>query len=141
LEVPIYFFIYLLHISSAAGIYIVERSWAFVKKRVFMILLLIAGWTSYSDLTSGSLPADEADSSAVQTQQKRQKAAIPFRRITVSPGDTLLSVTEQISQQLPAIDTVVDDFSVLNPSVDPNHLQIGATYAFPYYGKSTATSK
>ncbi|WP_193437422.1 hypothetical protein [Sporolactobacillus pectinivorans] len=103
-----------------------------MKKRIFTILFLIACWTSYADLTSGSLPAGKTVATAVPNQIK-ERAAVPFQRITVAPGDTLLSITERISKKAPAIDTVINNFSILNPSVNPNHLKIGETYAFPCY--------
>lgn len=102
-----------------------------MKKRIFTILFLIACWTSYTDLTSGSLPAGQAQTPA----QSAEKAAVPFQRITVAPGDTLLSIAERINKSQPSIDNVIKDFSVLNPSVDPNHLQIGRAYAIPFYDR------
>lgn len=111
-----------------------------MKKRFFTILFILACWTSYSDLTSGSLPAGQASATRPSMKESRQsrpveKAAINFQRITVEPGDTLLSVTERMNEQQTSIEQVLKDFSILNPSADPNHLQIGSTYAFPYYDK------
>lgn len=104
-----------------------------MKKRIFTILFLIACWTSYADLSSGSLPAGQAEQTSVTS---REQAAIPFRRVTIAPGDTLLSVAERINRSEPDIDRLMKDFAALNPSVDPNRLQIGETYAFPDYNKN-----
>jgi hypothetical protein len=103
-----------------------------VKKRIFTILFLIACWTSYQDLTSGSLPAGKNEA-ATNQPQAQETAAVPYLRVTVSPGDTLLSITERVSSRQPDINQVIHDFLTLNPSVDPNHLKIGETYAFPVY--------
>ncbi|MFT8362117.1 MAG: LysM domain-containing protein [Sporolactobacillus sp.] len=102
------------------------------KKSVFTIIALIACWTTYSDLSSGSLPASSAEEPEIQTASA-ERAAIAYKAIKVSPGDTLLSISERINKDEPAIDKLVRDFSTLNPSVDPNHLEIGKTYAFPCY--------
>lgn len=110
-----------------------------MKKRIFTILFLIACWTSYQDLTSGSLPAGKtAESSAAQASAPavQETAAAPYQRVTVVPGDTLLSITERLSSKPADISKVLHDFSVLNPSVDPNHLKIGQTYAFPVYSSN-----
>ncbi|MDN3955397.1 LysM peptidoglycan-binding domain-containing protein [Sporolactobacillus laevolacticus] len=108
-----------------------------MKKRFFTILFIMACWTSYVDLTSGSLPAGQA---AQPVKTVTEKAAVPYQRITVAPGDTLLSITEKINENEPSIERVLKDFAVLNPSVDPNHLQIGETYAFPNYDKTSVSS-
>ncbi|MFT8317521.1 MAG: hypothetical protein ABF651_04520 [Sporolactobacillus sp.] len=104
-----------------------------IKKRIFTIIFLIACWTTYSDLTSGSLPAGAVDNGSAQPAAA-EHAAIVSKQITVNPGDTLLSISEQINQtDEPSIDQVLKDFSTLNPSANPNHLEIGKNYAFPYY--------
>ncbi|TGA99603.1 hypothetical protein E4665_04575 [Sporolactobacillus shoreae] len=108
-----------------------------MKKRIFTILFLVACWTSYSDLTSGSLPAGKTVATTAIQNQVKEKSAVPFQRITVAPGDTLLSVTERISNQVPPITDVINNFSILNPSVDPNHLQIGKVYSFPVYSQKS----
>ncbi|GGL40105.1 LysM peptidoglycan-binding domain-containing protein [Sporolactobacillus putidus] len=102
-----------------------------MKKRIFTLLILIVCWTSYTDLTSGSLPAG----TAAKTSAQSVNAPLSFQKITVAPGDTLLSVAERINKTSPSIDQVIKDFAILNPSVDPNHLQIGRAYAFPYYDR------
>lgn len=107
-----------------------------VKKRIFTILFLIACWTSYQDLTSGSLPAGKTTAASSSQPPAQETAAVPFQRITVAPGDTLLSITERTNSRQPDISKVISDFSVLNPSVDPNHLKIGQTYAFPVYSSN-----
>lgn len=106
-----------------------------MKKRIFTILFLIACWTSYQDLTSGSLPAGKTADSAAQASAPAVQVttASPYQRVTVAPGDTLLSITERLSSKPADISKVLRDFSVLNPSVNPNHLKIGQTYAFPVY--------
>ncbi|RYM02221.1 LysM domain-containing protein [Sporolactobacillus sp. THM7-7] len=101
-----------------------------MKKKVFTILLLLVCWTSYADLTTGTLPSGQKTDFSVPGSEK---AAVPFKRITVEPGDTLLSITERINEGDVSIDQVMDDFTILNPSADPNHLQIGKSYAFPDY--------
>ncbi|RYL91600.1 LysM peptidoglycan-binding domain-containing protein [Sporolactobacillus sp. THM7-4] len=101
-----------------------------MKKKFFIIVFLIACWTSYADLTSGSLPSEPK---TVTSAPAVERAAVPFQRVLVKPGDTLLSITERINKTEPPIERMIKDFTVLNPSVDPNHLQIGKTYAFPVY--------
>ncbi|MCL1630390.1 LysM domain-containing protein [Sporolactobacillus sp. CPB3-1] len=109
-----------------------------MKKRFFTILFIVACWTSYADLTSGSLPAGHAELSRQTTPASSESAAVPYQRVTVKPGDTLLSVTERINSTQISIEKTLKDFSLLNPNVDPNHLRIGETYAFPRYDSAAS---
>jgi len=110
-----------------------------IKKRFFTILFIMMCWTSYADLSSGSLPAGQAAAEPARPAAS-EKAAIAYQRVTVAPGDTLLSITERINENQQSIEKVLKDFAVLNPSVDPNHLQIGKTYAFPSYDQTDDSS-
>lgn len=108
-----------------------------IKRKVFTLLFLAACWTSYHDLTAGSLPAS---GETHHTGQTAEQAAVPFKSVTIQPGDTLLSVAEQLNEADIPVSRIISDFKLLNPSVDPNHLRIGETYAFPFYGQANPTS-
>ncbi|CAM3107611.1 LysM peptidoglycan-binding domain-containing protein [Sporolactobacillus spathodeae] len=105
------------------------------KKHFFIAIAIVACWTTYSDLNSGSLPASATNQASIQVTGT-EHAAIPHKRIKVNPGDTLLSISERLNKDEPSIEQLLKDFALLNPSADPNHLEIGKDYAFPLYYKS-----
>ncbi|MFS0780901.1 LysM peptidoglycan-binding domain-containing protein [Bacillus sp. 1P06AnD] len=101
-----------------------------MKRIIFLVLLLIFGYSSYYDLTIGTLPRMSLP--AAQTEQ--EKSSIPYVEVEVQPGDTLLSIMEDQEGTLSKpIETIMEDFQTLNNGLSPKKLQIGETYKFPAY--------
>ncbi|MFT8871026.1 MAG: LysM domain-containing protein [Sporolactobacillus sp.] len=103
-----------------------------IKGKLLAAVVVVACWTTYSDLTSGTLPQDENGETAQAIGIER--ATIAYKTVKVEPGDTLLSICERINSGEPNIEQLAKDFALLNPSADANHLKVGQMYAFPYYG-------
>ncbi|WEG14256.1 hypothetical protein PU629_07800 [Pullulanibacillus sp. KACC 23026] len=112
-----------------------------MKKWLLIIVLAVIGWTSFSDLTHGTLPlikpmtsplSDASSSQTTQTTPAPSSSTVTTK--TVEPGDTVLSIEEQLNgEKTLSITQVLKDFKDLNPSVDPNHIQIGKAYKFKLY--------
>lgn len=102
-----------------------------MKKAILYTILFLVCWTSYADLTTGVLPSG----TKIKSQTTVPRASVQYKTITVSPGDTLLSIVERLNSRVPSIDQVTKDFESLNPHVSSNNIQIGKTYAFPVYEK------
>ncbi|WP_050615786.1 LysM peptidoglycan-binding domain-containing protein [Bacillus testis] len=101
-----------------------------MKRLVFLGLALLFIYSSYIDLTKGTLPRKSP--SSVET--KETMASIPYIEVEVQPGDTLLSIMEDQEGTLnKPIETIMADFEKLNSGVSPRELQIGKTYKFPAY--------
>ncbi|MFC7393332.1 hypothetical protein ACFQRG_10175 [Scopulibacillus cellulosilyticus] len=100
-----------------------------MKKFILLSVIGLISWTSYSDITNGTLP------SAYKTQNNSQSQIdINYKKITVNPGDTVLSVVEKINPDKSlSIEKVMSDFKKLNPGSKPNKIEIGQSYNFPQY--------
>ncbi|MBM7645773.1 hypothetical protein JOD45_001992 [Scopulibacillus daqui] len=100
-----------------------------MKKLLLLSVIGIISWTSYSDITNGTLP------SVYKTQDNSQSQLnINYKRITVNPGDTVLSIVEKINPHKSlSIEKVMSDFKKLNPGCKPNKIEIGQSYNFPQY--------
>lgn len=109
-----------------------------LKKWLVVITLIIVGWTSYYDLSKGTLrliesPSPQPASAATVTSTAVSEPKDVIKKV-VQPGDTVLSIEERINKDKTfTITQVLNDFKMLNPSVDPNHIQIGHTYVFKRY--------
>ncbi len=97
-------------------------------KKVFIFLLLcLIAYTSYLDLSKGTLHLHDA-------KNKDAVPPIPYEEITVHPGETVLSVLERTHGTLPvSIDQALQDFAALNPEIDPMMIEAGNSYKFPLY--------
>ena len=103
-----------------------------MKKLVILGIFAIIGWTSFYDLSKGTLnflgPVNHQEQDAVS------QSDIPYKTVDVQPGDTVLSLYEKLNPSADAtIQKVMDDFQNLNHGVDPNHIQIGEKYRVPLY--------
>ncbi|MGV3487964.1 MAG: hypothetical protein ACO1OC_05205 [Tuberibacillus sp.] len=103
-----------------------------MKKLILLGIVAIIGWTSFYDLTKGTLNFLGTDH---YTQASTDlTSTMPYRTLDVEPGDTVLSLYEKLNPGARAdIQKVMSDFKTLNDGVDPNHIQIGETYRFPLY--------
>lgn len=105
------------------------------KKWIFFLIFIVIGGTCYYDLKNGTLsmmvtPAPKNTSIPVSTPAKPKDYEVKV----VQPGDTVLSIEEHLNPNKSiSIIQVLSDFKSLNPSVDPNHIQIGKTYKFKLY--------
>ena len=97
-----------------------------MKKLFIIAIFAVVGWTSYYDMTKGTLAFIGSN------ETKASEPAIPFQTVHVQPGDTVLSLYEKLNPSSTYdIDQVLRDFKKLNHGVDPNHIQIGKTYRIP----------
>lgn len=99
-----------------------------------LILLCIALMimSIYHDLSKTYSPVDD------NTPEMDDNFNINYTvvSIKISSGDTLLSINEQLNPHFLTevdIEQLLEDFMVLNPSVDPQQLKVGNTYYFPKY--------
>lgn len=103
-----------------------------MKKLFFLCVLILFIWTSYHDLTTGTLP--KAVSKQSVDIKEPSKSSQPHKNVKIGPGDTVLSIVEQLNpQQKTSIKQIMADFKHLNNGVDPNQIQIDKVYAFPLY--------
>lgn len=97
---------------------------------VVCILLLIM--SIHSDLSKQSNIANDV----IDNEQKDRSTHFTIVKIEVMPGDTLLSISEQLNPQLFShlnVEELFADFVTLNPSSDPQKLITGKNYYFPKY--------
>lgn len=94
---------------------------------VFLCLLSI-----YYDLSGRYKPQQVAPIESTSKQQIVTMNAVPM---VVKPGQSVLSITEQINADVEYLDIkqILNDFIKLNPGVDPLNIQINQTYYFPLY--------
>lgn len=98
-----------------------------MKKLTVIIISCLILYTSYLDLTRGTLNMLEPSSTHVEEE-------IAFRTVTIQPGETVLSALEKLNGTLPvSIEQAIQDFKALNPKIDPMMIQAGHTYKFPIY--------
>ncbi|KDE46558.1 hypothetical protein DI43_12605 [Geobacillus sp. CAMR12739] len=103
-----------------------------MKKFIFLLLLFLSSYIVYRDLAIGTLhPSSETAAAIVQSKQ----APMPYRTVTIRPGDTLLSIVEkELDGPLPVpLEQLIRDFERLNPGEHAQTLKIGKTYKVPIY--------
>jgi len=110
-----------------------------LKKFVALVVAIIVLYSVYYDLKIGTIPAT-THASEVKTPQETTtaKSTVPFQQKVVEPGDTVLTVVEQLEKgpiSVP-INKVIHDFQKLNNGIKPEEIQIGQEYKFPVYKKS-----
>ena len=111
-----------------------------MKKFVITLITLFLLFIIYYDIKTGTLTTFSKQSITykqsqdVQNHLPKQKDA-PFKMIKVTPGATVLSISEQLHNgRVPvSIQQLVTDFKKLNPNTQPQKIQIGKTYKFPIY--------
>lgn len=102
-----------------------------MKKAAIAFILCLSIYIIYRDVTTGTLGV------SMKTTANHERAAkeIPYKTVTVTPGDTLLSIMEkQQHGPLPvSIDKAIADFEALNPGEKAQTLKIGKKYKIPVY--------
>lgn len=93
-------------------------------------ILLILYVVAY-DLKIGTLPQTQPVNAEIQTVEKDSNN---YRTYEAGPGDTLISVVEELNTYGGyTITSMIRDFKSLNPGVNPENIQLGKTYKFPVY--------
>jgi hypothetical protein len=96
---------------------------------IILILYVVA-----YDLKIGTLPQTQPVNAEIQTVEKDN---IKYKTYEAGPGDTLISVVEELNTQGGfTITAMIKDFKSLNPGVNPENIQLGKTYRFPLYKTS-----
>lgn len=103
-----------------------------IKKFSLILLLLLLILSFLHDLSKHH---------PVQQEQPSNKAEIfntEIAHIKIEPGDTVLSITEEVNNNLPSLDInkIIADFQKLNPGTDPKSLIPYSFYYFPLYSDS-----
>lgn len=101
---------------------------------VFMFILYIV----YHDVSHGTLPSVKGKAvNAAETVSEIQtkKQPIPFQTVKIKAGDTVLSIIEDTSNgSIPVpIQTIINDFEILNPNTSADSIKIGKEYKIPLY--------
>jgi hypothetical protein len=107
-----------------------------VKKAISAFILCLAVYIIYYDVTTGTLIAStKATAPPEHTADAKTNVHIPYQTVTVKPGDTLLSIMEELQNgPIPVpIDKAITDFEALNPGEKAQTLQIGKKYKIPVY--------
>jgi LysM repeat protein len=111
-----------------------------LKKIIGLIAVLVVLYSVYYDLKFGTIPnatfASTVHKPGVKnTQPKPAVKEQNFKIIEVKPGDTVLSIAAKLQKNNSnvAVDKVIQDFTKLNPGVQPKDIQIGQIYRFPIY--------
>lgn len=103
---------------------------------------LIVIYSMYYDLTIGTLPSVEADPPLINEQLivpkqvDKKTANLLYTLIEINPGDTVLSIQEQLNDDVPlpvSIQQIVSDFIEFNNGIKPEQIQVGKSYKFPLY--------
>ncbi|MTT33171.1 hypothetical protein GMB86_14295 [Terrilactibacillus sp. BCM23-1] len=108
-----------------------------MKHLVITGIIILLVWTSYTDLTSGTLSTPstaEAESQQSSAKETVKEQKLMYKTVQLTPGDTLLSISENLNPAtIPSIERVIQDFKKLNPDVSPTKLKPGQQYNFPIY--------
>lgn len=119
-----------------------------MKRIAGIFIMLIFLYSTYYDLTIGTLPSEISKASEPTAEQKvivesteekedtitEEPVTDPFQAVTVEPGNTVLSIVEHLHEgPYPAtIQDIIYDFKELN-GIEPEEMQIGEEYLFPLY--------
>lgn len=108
-----------------------------MKKLLGLLLVFVAMYAIYFDLTIGTIPHSATQQTVVTTTTKPKNPVIPYFEAVVEPGETVITIVEhQLKKSLPVpITKLIADFQTLNPGQAAEKIQIGATYKFPDYRK------
>ncbi|MFD1018772.1 hypothetical protein [Thalassobacillus hwangdonensis] len=117
-----------------------------IKKLFLTVLVLLLFMSVYKDLTTGTTiqsntevtPSESAPSEPAEPPTPPPQPDTRFSKyatITVEPGDTVLSILEEIhdGSYHHGIGEMLEDFEKLNPGTDPSAIKIDEAYRFPVY--------
>lgn len=106
-----------------------------MKKFILTVCIILLLISVYKDLYIGTdiLKPEESHDSSLTMHTSFEPIKIKTER-----GDTVLTVTERLNPTIHYVDIeqIRKDFSILNPTVDPEHLQVNRYYFFPKYNDS-----
>lgn len=109
-----------------------------MKKLIGVLLAFFLLYIVYHDVTQGTLPSINEQPVSAATQKVShsvESQTIPFQKIKIKAGDTVLSLTESFSNVTVSIEKVIVDFESLNPKATANSIIIGKEYKIPVYTK------
>lgn len=106
-----------------------------MKKIIVSILIILFLISIYKDLTLGtniSNQKDEENETRIISDNSSQFDAV---KVKIEQGDTLLTIIERLNPNIDNLnmDQLNTDFLYLNPTADPNQLQLNRFYFFPQY--------
>jgi hypothetical protein len=117
-----------------------------MKRLVIFISIIILLYSVYYDLSTGTLkmvtPKQSVTAASktvievdADSEKKKEDNQIPHTVLEVKPGDTVLSMVEDLTDgALPVtIEQVISDFETLNENRSPHEIQIGQRYKIPLY--------
>lgn len=111
-----------------------------MKRLLAFLMICFITFIVYYDITSGTLPqknSTELNAPSLPVNQTDRKGELNYYKITMKPGDTLLSIIEREEGSLTQpIETIVTDFQELNEGLKPEQMQIGKSYKIPAYHKN-----
>lgn len=108
----------------------------FIKRLIFYLIIILLIISLYKDLTIGTPFINDSKSNHIQQiYLKDEQNKLPAIQVRAQHGDTVLSITEQINDQLLElnIEQIMSDFKKMNQNIDPFNLQTDTTYYFPVY--------
>jgi hypothetical protein len=108
-----------------------------MKKLLGAFLFLFLLYIVYHDVTHGTLPSvnEQPVAAAVPVTSIEVDSPIPFQTVKIKAGDTVLSLTESLSDEHVSIEKIIADFELLNPKATANSIIIDKEYKIPVYTK------
>ena len=106
-----------------------------MKRFVALVVAIIVIYSIYYDVKFGTIPTVTHASEIKSHIEKPSKQTSPFQIKKVHPGDTVLTVVEELQSgpRSVSINQVITDFQKLNNGIKPEEIQIGQEYKFPLY--------
>ncbi|WP_010097012.1 hypothetical protein [Ornithinibacillus scapharcae] len=106
-----------------------------MKKIIISILIVLLMVSIYKDLTAGTNFSNINQKENKQPFHSNISQQFSPIKVKIEQGDTLITIIERLNPSLNELnmDQIVEDFRYLNPTVDPNQLQINRFYFFPQY--------
>ncbi|WP_071460142.1 hypothetical protein [Bacillus massilinigeriensis] len=103
-----------------------------MKRIAAFVILAIAAYSIYFDLTKGTIPVAVDVATAKEKEVSSEEEE--YFLYKVKPGDTVLSVLElKMEGSLPVpVSRAVNDFEKLNGKA-PEEIKLSETYKFPLY--------
>jgi|SRR5699024_9817955 len=97
-----------------------------------IICLVFICISVYMDMTKGVLPKGQNTIEIVPIQNPSHQLHV--KRIKVTEGDTVLSISEKLNNQTELdIEQVLSDFRSLNSNINPFEIKANHQYYFPLY--------
>ncbi|MDN4074773.1 hypothetical protein [Fictibacillus terranigra] len=104
-----------------------------MKKFLLFCLSLLIVYTIAYDLKIGTLQSYSSKPAPVAAVSI--KNSIPYKKVKVSSGDTVLSIIEKVNPESLSkpIPEIIRDFQRYNHNIRPEGIQVGKMYNFPVY--------